>query len=276
MTGEEIKKFFDGSPPTRYWTTRFARDFGAIVQKANPGRGSRSPQSDAVKVYTKRSKQLQVAIDALTTHAQSEGLTDEERRKVIVRLNDVRKSSRLVTPLAQAYRKEFNSSEPRHSAKNLFMPSLSLYCPYDDSFVHQRRAGFSVLTNVLQIDLMNCLHSAPTILSSLGTKRTGEQAVREKLEGVLSRHLLSTDSRCLQSVHLHVDTPLYVAIQKSKEQRRRDAIREGQQGDMKASEFDWNSLYDLGPKAWMSLLTESRFEKDKLASLHLVSAAILW
>ena len=83
----------------------------------------RKPIGDARSTYIAREKSVKLASAAISRDIAVIAQTGGDRaRRVVAALADrqiyVEESLRLVTPQAQAYKQEFGSSVPRHTAKN--------------------------------------------------------------------------------------------------------------------------------------------------------------
>lgn len=193
------------------------------------------------------------------------------------KLTRVRASVRLMTPLAQAYRAEYNGSTPRHSAKHQFWTAVNHVSPDVAKFLVDRRSpALPPSPHVLHFDIMNVLHQAPQ--PQLGA--TWASAISEKLRNMLRRHVGGNHTNLhLFAIHLHIDVPEMFPPQKTAEQRRRDKSRTASQKatHTEASRPTFSELstpYKMTESEWAAALS-MRKEKDVLASVHVALAALV-
>lgn len=126
----------------------------------------------------------------------------------------------------------------------------------------------------VQVDVMNAIHYR----GDTGGRGTSLQGVvTGKMKTVLRAWIAGPRARWLRQLHLHVDDPSLVLLQKNAEQARRDSKRAGSDVVMEgvhgaSHSFGIGFQEDLNVP-WSSLLTDRGY-KDELASLHLICGAM--
>ena len=104
------------------------------------------PIGDGRSTYSARVKSVKLASGAISCDIAVIAQTGGDRaRSVVAALAErqiyVEESLRLVMPEGQAYRQEFGSSVPRHTAKNRFCRALNKETPSPLNFLEERREG---------------------------------------------------------------------------------------------------------------------------------------
>lgn len=128
----------------------------------------------------------------------------------------------------------------------------------------------------LQVDVMNALHCR----GSTGERGIYlENVVTWKMKSVLRPWITGPRSKLSRQIHLHIDGPGLVLVQKRAEQMRRDKSRgerrvAGDSNDVQPAMLPAGiAFHDNLNIPWSSLLTE-RAHKEELVSFHLFCGAV--
>lgn len=197
-------------------------------------------------------------------------------------LTETRESIRYMSSNAQAYRADFDSTTPRHSPKLLFWRFLNSYLTKDlelpdFSFLSDLKDASVRLPDPTeaQYDLMNVTHVAPQPIQNVGMlRRTWSDAICEKL-GVIFWPVVGSfgSSKRLQRVHVHIDVPPLMPLQKLAEHSRRDLARVGEESSAQSLDLPrLSDEYKLTQADWAIVVLSDRRTKDVMASAHLTLA----
>lgn len=288
LTPAEIKAEFDGKYVSKKWTYAFQQFPSTVLAAGITAGASKTKVGRRARVTAEAQRNARLKeTDAATASIAKDlaivgALTGEGPREALMclsaRLKDVRFSSRLVSAFAQAYRKEYDVDEPRHSAKHEYWRTLSKWVPLDRAdlaFLCDTRSPTVKVppASVIHADIMNSVHIAPQPTRS-GTWR---DAIMAKLTTQLHSFIGDIESSSLLTVvHLHIDVPEWTPLQKNAEKGRRDAARadpEDDEADL-VMPCTLDQSYNINQSEWARIALFDREEKDAMASAHLALGAV--